>query len=419
MADLFVAAVAEAKSWPGLPAQGNRPAVPPVSVVSMSFGNGEIPGENSYDNLFTTPIGHIGLTFVAGTGDSGQPAAYPAFSPHVVAVGGTNLNVDGSGNYLGESGWNGSGGGISTIEPQPTYQHGVVSPFSSSMRTTPDVAFDAGSYVSVCDSWDYGTSTPWVQTGGTSFSAPAWAALILIADQARAATDMTALDGATQTLPELYSLPSADFNDITTGNNGFIAGPGYDLVAGLGTPKAPLVVTGLVGAVASSTPAAGSVVSSPPTDFTITFASRYTPSTMAADDLTVNGVGADSFTLINSTTVTFHYDTSPVSQQGLQFMSIAAGAITWQSDGARLEAFNASFRYDVLPIAVDRKAIRVAGQAGLTVLSCPQMMRGWADGAKPDQTVLAKALRNIEVFAQFRPNPSFPEFQWWLNNVGS
>ena len=177
---------------------------------------------------------------MAGTGDSGQPAAYPAFSPHVVAVGGTNLNVDGSGNYLGESGWNGSGGGISTIEPQPTYQHGVVSPFSSSMRTTPDVAFDAGSYVSVCDSWDYGTSTPWVQTGGTSFSAPAWAALILIADQARAATDMTALDGATQTLPELYSLPSADFNDITTGNNGFIAGPGYDLVAGLGTPKAPL-----------------------------------------------------------------------------------------------------------------------------------------------------------------------------------
>ncbi len=157
-------------------------------------------------------------------------------------------------------------------------------------------------------------------------------------------------------LPELYSLPSADFNDITTGNNGFNAGPGYDLVTGLGTPQAPLVVTGLVGAVASSTPAAGSVVRSPPTDFTITFASRYTPSTIAANDFTVNGVAADSFTLINSTTGTFHYDTSPVSQQGLQFMSIAAGAITWQSDGAPLAAFNASFRYDVLPIAVDAAA---------------------------------------------------------------
>ena len=351
--DLFVAAVNEAKSWPGLPAQGNRPAVPPASVVSMSFGNSEFAGEGSYDSLFTTPSGHIGITFVAGTGDSGQPAAYPAFSPNVVAVGGTNLSVDGSGNYLGETGWSGSGGGVSTLEPQPTFQNGVVTPFSSSMRTAPDVAFDAGSYVSVCDSWDYGTSTPWVDTGGTSFATPAWAALISIADQARVAAGLSTLDGATQTLPELYSLPSADFNDITTGNNGFNAGPGYDLVTGLGTPQAPLVVTGLVGAVASSIPAAGSVVSSPPTDFTITFASRYTPSTIAANDLTVNAVAADSFTLINSTTVTFHYNTSPVSQQGLQIMSIAAGAITWQSDGARLAAFNASFRYDVLPIAVD------------------------------------------------------------------
>jgi hypothetical protein len=67
----------------------------------------------------------------------------------------------------------------------------------------------------------------------------------------------------------------------------------------------------------------------------------------------------------------------------------------------------------------DRKAIRVAGQAGLTVLSCPQMMRHWADVAKPDQTVLAKALRNIEVFAQFRPNPSLPDYQWWLDNVAN
>ena len=299
------------------------------------------------------PAAHIGITFVAGTGDSGQPAAYPAFSPNVVAVGGTNLSVDGSGYYLGESGWSGSGGGVSTLEPQPTFQNGVVTPFSSSMRTAPDVAFDAGSYVSVCDSWDYGTSTPWVDTGGTSFAAPAWAALISIADQARAAAGLTTLDGATQALPELYSLPSADFNDITTGNNGFNAGPGYDLVTGLGTPRAPLVVTGLVGTVASSNPAAGSVASSPPTNFTITFASQYTPSTIAANDLTVNGVAADSFTLINSTTVTFHYNTSPVSQQGLQIMSIAAGAITWQSDGAPLAAFNASFRYDVLPIAVD------------------------------------------------------------------
>jgi hypothetical protein len=67
----------------------------------------------------------------------------------------------------------------------------------------------------------------------------------------------------------------------------------------------------------------------------------------------------------------------------------------------------------------DRKAIRIAEQLGLTVLSCPQIMKKWADFAKPDQPLLAKALRDIEVFAQFRPNAYMPEYQWWLDNVGS
>ena len=56
--------------------------------------------------------------------------------------------------------------------------------------------------------------------GGTSLAAPAWAALIAVADQGRVAEGGTTLDGATQTLPALYSLPSADFHDITSGSNG-------------------------------------------------------------------------------------------------------------------------------------------------------------------------------------------------------
>lgn len=59
------------------------------------------------------------------------------------------------------------------------------------------------------------------------------------------------MTGSTETLPTLYSLPSYVFNDITTGFNGYNAGPGYDLLTGLGSPKAPLVVSGLGGAVAS------------------------------------------------------------------------------------------------------------------------------------------------------------------------
>ena len=82
--------------------------------------------------------------------------------------------------------------------------------------------------------------------GGTSLAAPAWAALIAIADQGRVAVGGTTLDGASQTLPALYSLPSADFHDITTGSNGtFSAGPGYDYATGLGTPVANLLAPDL------------------------------------------------------------------------------------------------------------------------------------------------------------------------------
>ena len=47
-----------------------------------------------------------------------------------------------------------------------------------------------------------------------------------------------ALDGATQTLPALYAMDSENFNDITDGDNGFLAATGFDLVTGLGSPIA-------------------------------------------------------------------------------------------------------------------------------------------------------------------------------------
>src|SRR5262249_6106908 len=50
-----------------------------------------------------------------------------------------------------------------------------------------------------------------------------------------------------------------DFHDITQGNNGFSAGPGYDLVTGLGSPKADLLLPDLA-KVASQ----ASIVTQPP-----------------------------------------------------------------------------------------------------------------------------------------------------------
>jgi subtilisin-like proprotein convertase family protein len=220
---------------------------PGVVAVSMSFGGGEFFGETSFDPIFTTPGGHGGVTFLAATGDAGQPGGYPAYSPNVVAVGGTTLSVSGT-TYLGESGWAGSGGGISTQENKPAYQNGVVTQ-SATRRTNPDVSMDADpvSGVAVYDSYDFGGS-PWVKVGGTSLATPLFAGVIAVADQGRALAGLGSLDGATQTLPKLYALPASDFHDETTGNNGFAAGPGYDLVTGRGSPVGNLLIPDLVGA---------------------------------------------------------------------------------------------------------------------------------------------------------------------------
>jgi len=65
----------------------------------------------------------------------------------------------------------------------------------------------------------------------------------------------------------------------------------------------------------------------------------------------------------------------------------------------------------------DRKAIRVAQQAGLTVVSCPELVKAWADATRPEQAALNKVLQDIEVLAQFKPNPSMPEYQWWVDQL--
>jgi subtilase family serine protease len=240
---------ASSNSWSNIFAAVNYARQQPgVSVISMSLAGSEWSGETSYNSYFTTPSGHIGETFVAATGDNGSSsgAQFPSTSPNVVAVGGTQLSTDVSGVYLGETGWSGSTGGISAYLSQPGYQNGVVTQ-SSTLRTVPDVAYDgsSGSTFAVYDTSGYGG---WLQVYGTSAGAPQWAALAAIADQGRALAGQGTLDGASQTLPKLYQLPVADFHDITSGSNGsYSAGPGYDLVTGLGSPLANLVVAGLVG----------------------------------------------------------------------------------------------------------------------------------------------------------------------------
>jgi subtilase family serine protease len=217
-----------------------------VSVVSMSWGGGESASETTLDKIFTTPQGHNGVTFVASSGDNGSKPSYPALSPNVVAVGGTTLKADAQGNYQGEVGWSGSGGGFSSVEKEPSYQNGVQ---KSGKRSFPDVSYDAdpASGFEIVDTFPNNLGVPLGLSviGGTSAGAPQWSALIAVANQGRALNGLNTLDGPSQTLPAIYSKSMiSSLHDITSGSNGgFKAHKGYDEVTGLGTPKAKGVVT--------------------------------------------------------------------------------------------------------------------------------------------------------------------------------
>ncbi len=74
------------------------------------------------------------------------------------------------------------------------------------------------------------------QFGGTSWSAPMWAAFCALINEARLKAHKPALPFLNPLLYPLLGTPA--FRDITTGSNGaFQAGAGYDLVTGLGVPN--------------------------------------------------------------------------------------------------------------------------------------------------------------------------------------
>src|SRR5208337_2344021 len=180
LADLM-AGVATAASQPG------------VSVVSMSWGFPEgqavfASDEAAYDGVFNVP----GVTFVASTGDYGAAdPEYPAYSPNVVAVGGTSLTLNADGSYHSEAGWGyysdsvgaliGSGGGISLYEPEPAYQEKVQ---TTGGRTTPDVSLvaDPATGAWIADPYNLPATNPFEVVGGTSLSAPCWAGLVALAN---------------------------------------------------------------------------------------------------------------------------------------------------------------------------------------------------------------------------------------------
>ena len=164
-----------------------------------------------------------------------------------MAVGGTTLTVSSAGSYVSETGWSDGGGGISTYETEPTYQTLTGITDKSGNRVAPDVAYDAdpNSGLMVYDSVTSGGTSGWQIVGGTSAGAPQWSAIIAIANQARVANGLGTLSSTPAYIYAIYSKSPGDFHDVTSGNNGYAAGTGYDAVTGLGSPVASSIVRDL------------------------------------------------------------------------------------------------------------------------------------------------------------------------------
>jgi hypothetical protein len=106
---------------------------------------------------------------------------------------------------------------------------------------------------------------------------------------------------------------------------------------GLAFAPAPLVVT-------AADPEDGALLSAYPAVYRVVFSEPILLTSLDPEDLTVDGVPADSLTLIDARTVDFTIASADTGD-GLYHVEIAAGAITSLS-GQPLEAFSATFDYD-------------------------------------------------------------------------
>ncbi|WP_244098985.1 protease pro-enzyme activation domain-containing protein [Burkholderia ambifaria] len=232
--------VAPSFAWSNMALAINRAVTDNTArVVNMSIGGCENWAPTAaIDTLFELAVAQ-GQTFAVSSGDSGSVAygcngtsvQYPATSPYVVAVGGTSLYTNGNGSYAGETAWDGSGGGISGIEPIPSWQSNVPALKGRFFRGMPDIAFDADPYSGA----QVVVGGQLQIVGGTSLSAPLFAATWarMLSGGCAASLGFAA--------PTLYSAQATSpsiFRDVTNGSNGaYSAGSGWDFVTGWGTPN--------------------------------------------------------------------------------------------------------------------------------------------------------------------------------------
>ena len=221
------------------------------NILSISWGGAESSFTESFldsmDSAFQDAAS-LGITVTCAAGDQGssdgefdgqEHVDFPASSPHTLSCGGTRLSAA-EGQSTEEVVWNhgkmipvsATGGGVSSYFGLPDWQEaaGVPSNPESGQpgRGVPDVAGN-GDPETGYQVFVQGLA---MVIGGTSAVAPMWAGLIARMNQRRGSS-------LGFVNPKLYAIssPSAAWQDITQGSNGFYqAQVGWDACTGLGRP---------------------------------------------------------------------------------------------------------------------------------------------------------------------------------------
>ncbi|HET9073883.1 MAG TPA: S53 family peptidase [Solirubrobacteraceae bacterium] len=225
-----------------------------------------------------------GISVLAATGDDGSADCidpnspqmlplpqlavnFPASSPDVTAVGGTNLTLNAANQITFQRVWNddqvapgsAGGGGLSGVFVRPPYQAGLVVP---NRRALPDVSMlaDIGpGYAVYCSAQPEcvdpnlpGANSPWQAVGGTSAATPLLAGGFALVDELLRQHKQQGLGLVNPLLYALGRNPAATaqvFSDVTNGSNDvgpFIrsshqplgccsAAPGFDTASGWGS----------------------------------------------------------------------------------------------------------------------------------------------------------------------------------------
>ena len=275
-----------------------------ATEISNSYGYEETDAEwcphEKGCSEYLAAYNHSGIPITVSSGDSGfddsfagdRTTNWPASSPNVIAVGGTELKKAENARGWTETVWHDSGSGCTVYESKPTWQTDL----GCAHRMDNDVAAVAEG-VSV-----YSTAekrTGWINVGGTSVGSP------LVAGIEAHASSAVKTEGA-------EAFYRSQLFDVTTGNDGYCdetyfcdAEEGYDGPSGWGSPDGPPEV-----------------------------AAGYHAVTEPATNVTATGATLNGYVNPEGSETTYHFEYGPTTSYGTNLpvpnASVGAGKV-WKA----------------------------------------------------------------------------------------